>query len=446
MFSSKKTITRHKTATIGMVVVLFISLVVYFASESILRRAMLKPIKREKVDFTKVLDWLPQKTREELKYRATYLDLRQKYDLSKTKEEKLQNAYKLAVHTKDMNEHNELMLPFINDPQYADLPGLYLAYGRMLYDPKNPKAISFKRYYSYLNTLKDPLELFYAWREGRDRLGKLGLPNAHVINVEFLKPLLDKPLSFFIIRDYSSMLDNIKQNAKRISTDAAKRIANKRELPRDTELVGSMMQLSLDAEKLQNQVNASLDNYSVNDYRNLLALRDKFEKAAPGKPKLDAAFELVRHTKDPGERGTIIKNLLKNPEYAKNPQMLKIYAQIAGDIGRKNAVPLADFHKFILTFQDPANQYQGFLEALRRQNSFHADSEKKMALLRPLLKKELKEIPFKDYHGMYDQISRCAVYLNDQPAFEKSIQLRDALRNGDKPTLKEYLEAKKNTK
>ena len=70
----------------------------------------------------------------------------------------------------------------------------------------------------------------------------------------------------------------------------------------------------------------------------------------------------------------------------------------------------------------------------------------KMELLRPLLKKELKDIPFKDYNGLYDQISRCAVYLNDQPAFEKSIQLRDALKGSDKPTVKEYLEAKKNTK
>ncbi len=446
MFSSKKTITRHKTATIGMVVVLFISLAVYFASETILRHAMVKPIKREKVDFAKVLDWLPQKTREELKYRATYLDLRQKYDQSKTKEEKLQNAYKLAVHTKDMNEHNELLLPFINDPQYADVPGLYLAYGRMFYNPKNPKAISIKRYYAYLDTLKDPLELFFAWREGRDRLGKIGLRNAHIVNVEFLKPLLDKPLSFFIIRDYSSMLDNIKRNAKRISNDAANRIANKRELPGDKEQVGSMMQLSLDAEKLQNAVNASLDNYSINDYRKLLTLRDKFEKAAPGKPKLDAAFDLVRHTKDPKERGNIIKELLKSPDYAKNPLMLRVYAQIAGDIGRANAMPITDFHKFVSTFQDPENQYQGFLEALRRQNGFRADSEKKMALLRPLLKKDLKDIPFKDYQSLYDQISRCAVYLNDQPAFEKSIQLRDALKGSDKPTLKEYLEAKKNTK
>ena len=134
------------------------------------------------------------------------------------------------------------------------------------------------------------------------------------------------------------------------------------------------------------------------------------------------------------------------PDYAKNPLMLRVYAQIAGDIGRANAMPITDFHKFVSTFQDPENQYQGFLEALRRQNGFRADSEKKMALLRPLLKKDLKDIPFKDYQSLYDQISRCAVYLNDQPAFEKSIQLRDALKGSDKPTLKEYLEAKKNTK
>lgn len=446
MFSSKKTITRHKTATIGMVVVLLISLVVYFASEAVLRKAMLKPIKREKVDFAKVLDWLPPKAKAELEYRARYLDLRQKYDQAQTKEEKLQSAYKLAVHTRDMNEHNELLLPFINDPQYEGLPGLYLAYARMLYNPKNPKAIPIKRYYAYLDTLKDPLEIFFAWREGRDRLGRIGLRDAHVVNVEFLKPLLEKPMSFFIIRDYSSMLDNIKRNAKRISNDAAKRIANKRELPGDAELVGSMMQLSLDAEKLQNAVNSSPDNYPLNDYRKLLTLRDKFEKAAPGKEKLTVAFDLARQTRDPKERGEIIHTLLKNPDYAKNPLMLRVYAQIAGDIGRAGAVPIADFQNFVQTFQDPADQYNGIIEALRRLNGLRAGAEKKMALLRPLLNKNLDSIPFKDYAGMYDQISRCAAYLNDQPAFEKSTQLRDALRESAKPTVKEYLEAKKNTK
>ena len=446
MSSSKKTITRHRTATIGMVVVLFITLVVYFASESLLRNAMLKPIQREKVDFAKVLDWLPPKTKAELEYRARYLDLRQKYDRSTTREEKLQNAYKLAVHTRDMDEHNELLLPFINDPRYADLPGLYLAYGRMLYDPKNPKAISIPRYHAYLKTLKDPLELFFAWREGRDRLGKLGLRDAHIVNVEFLKPLLEKPLSFFLIRDYSYLLDNLKRNAKRISNDAASRIARKCELPGDAEKVGSMMQLSLDAEKLQNAVNARTDNYSVNDYRKLLTLRDKYQKALPGKETLTAAFELVRHTRNPAERAKIVKTLLKNPDYAKDPMILKIYAQVAGDVGKAEAIPITDFQKFVQNFPDPAGQYNGYLEALRRLNSLRASSEKKMALLRPLLSRKLKDLPFKDYAGFYDQISRCAVYLNDQNAFEQSTRLRDALRESDKPTLKEYLEAKKNTK
>ena len=126
--------------------------------------------------------------------------------------------------------------------------------------------------------------------------------------------------------------------------------------------------------------------------------------------------------------------------------ILKIYAQVAGDVGKAEAIPITDFQKFVQNFPDPAGQYNGYLEALRRLNSLRASSEKKMALLRPLLSRKLKDLPFKDYAGFYDQISRCAVYLNDQNAFEQSTRLRDALRESDKPTLKEYLEAKKNTK
>ena len=68
MVSKKKTVTRHKTATIGMVAVLILSLITYFVSEKVLRTAMLKPIKRDQVDFAKVLDWLPPKAKTELEY------------------------------------------------------------------------------------------------------------------------------------------------------------------------------------------------------------------------------------------------------------------------------------------------------------------------------------------------------------------------------------------
>ena len=145
MFSRKKTVTRHRTATIAMAAVLVVSLAGYFISEKVLRTAMLKPIKREKVDFSKVLDWLPPKAKAELEYRARYLDLRQKYDEAQSREEKLRTAYALACHTRDMDEHNSLMLQFIDNPAYAGMRNLHEPYVRMLRDPKNPKAISVQK-------------------------------------------------------------------------------------------------------------------------------------------------------------------------------------------------------------------------------------------------------------------------------------------------------------
>ena len=138
MFSRKKTVTRHRTATIAMVTVLVVTLIAYFFSERVLRQAMLRPIKRENVDFAKVLDWLPPKAKAELEYRARYLDLRQKYDQAETKEEKLRTAYALAIHTRDQKEHNQLMLQFIDNPAYAGMKNLYQPYVRMLYDPRYP--------------------------------------------------------------------------------------------------------------------------------------------------------------------------------------------------------------------------------------------------------------------------------------------------------------------
>ena len=225
MFSRKKTVTRHRTATIAMAAVLVVSLAGYFISEKVLRTAMLKPIKREKVDFSKVLDWLPPKAKAELEYRARYLDLRQKYDEAQSREEKLRTAYALACHTRDMDEHNSLMLQFIDNPAYAGMRNLHEPYVRMLRDPKNPKAISVQKYYEFINTLTDPEQIYLAWRDGRDRLGRLGLRNLHIVHAEFLLPLLDRPEDSYFFREYAWQFENLRNNAKRIANDIDKRVA-----------------------------------------------------------------------------------------------------------------------------------------------------------------------------------------------------------------------------
>lgn len=435
MSSKKRTITRHKTATIAMVAVLAVSLAVYCISEKVLRTAMLKPIKREQVDFAKVLDWLPPKAKAELEYRARYLDLRQKYDEAETKADKLRTAYALAVHTRDMDEHNQLMLQFIDNPAYAGMKNLYLPYMRMLRDPKNPKAISIQKYYDFINSLTDPEEVFLAWKDGRDRLGKFGLRDIHIVHADFLMPLLDKPVDSFIIKDYTQLFDNLKRNTLRISNDAAKRLEQKRERPGDVELVGKMKKISQKAELYQNTINRSTRNYNLRDFRRLLELRAEYEKAATPEQKLDAAFKLVRHDRSPAERRAIADELRKNPDYLKNPKIANVFAQLTDD---RDFVQKA-FLPYIKSLNDPVLLFRTWQEVYRRLTAVPVSAEQKLEVFRPLLDYSIDQIHFREYDYIYDIVARCAVFVNDQPAYEKAVQMKSEMQK-TKPPLKTYMD------
>ena len=437
MVSKKKTVTRHKTATIAMVAVLVVTVFAYFISEKVLRDAMLRPIKREKVDFAKVLDWLPPKAKAELEYRARYLDLRQKYDEAESKEDKLRTAYALAIHTRDMDEHNQLMLQFIDNSAYAGMKKLYLPYMRMLYDPKNPKAISIQKYYDFIKTITDPEELFFAWKDGRDRLGKLGLRDLHIIHTDFLLPLLDKPKESFIIREYTQLFDTIKRNASRIANDAVKRLAQKREQPGDPELITRMRGIAKKAEQYQTFVGRNPLNYNLNDYRRLLKLRADYENATP-ENKLTAAFQLVRHVRDPKERREIADALCKNPENMKNPKIAPVLAQLTDDREFVRNV----YHPYLASQTDPVLIFRTWQEAYRRMTAVLTSAEQKLEVFRPLLNYPMDQIHFREYDYIYDIVSRSAIFVNDRAAAEKADQMKEEIQK-TKLSFKQYQEQQK---
>lgn len=437
MFSRKKTVTRHRTATIAMVTVLVVTLIAYFFSERVLRQAMLRPIKRENVDFAKVLDWLPPKAKAELEYRARYLDLRQKYDQAETKEEKLRTAYALAIHTRDQKEHNQLMLQFIDNPAYAGMKNLYQPYVRMLYDPKNPAAISIQKYYDFLRTVTDPEQQFFAWRDARDRLGKLGLRNLHIIHTDFLLPLLEKPRESFLIREYTQLFDTLKRNAARIANDGVKRLARKMEQPGDRELIARMRAIAKKAEEYQKFVGQNPRNYSLNDYRRLLKLREEYKNATPEK-KLTAAFQLVRLSRDPKERLAVANEVRQDPANRKDPKIAPVFAQLADDPEFVRTV----FHPYLSEQKDPVLIFRTWQEVYRRLTAVPISAAQKLDAFRPLLSYPMDQIHFREYDYIYDMVSRCAVFVNDRAAVEKADRMKEEIQK-TKPPLKQYLERQK---
>lgn len=410
MFSGKKTATRHRTATIAMAAVLVVSLAGYFISEKVLRTAMLKPIKREKVDFAKVLDWLPPKAKAELEYRARYLALRQKYDEAQSKEDKLSTAYALACHTRDMDEHNTLMLQFIDNPAYAGMKNLYLPYMRMLRDPKNPKAISIQKYYEFINTLTDPEQIYLAWRDGRDRLGRLGLRDLHIVHAEFLLPLLDKPAETYFFREYAWQFENLRNNARRIAGDIDKRVARQIANPGEAEYGARMRRAAEKAEQYRQFIQRSWTTYNnLRDYNNILARRAAFEKTAPEK-KLDAAIALLRQDRTPSARRAVVEALRKDPKFRDDPKMATLYALLADDMDFVDEV----LHPYLETAKDPVLVYRTWREVCKRINAVSLSAHRKLDVLLPLMNVPLEKIPFRDYEAVYDLIERCAIFENDR--------------------------------
>ena len=428
-----------------MAAVLVLSLALYVVSEHILRHAMTKPIKRENVDFAKALDWLPAKTKKELEYRARYLDLKQKYEAAQKEPEKFEAAYNFAVHTRDIKEHNEALLPYVRHPEkYSNVPNLYRAFVQMLYDPKNPQAVSIQQYYDYMNSRKDPIELYNIWNDGRLRLQKVAGRNAARVNVEYLKPLLDKPLDFFIIRDYTGCLANLRSNARRLSLDASRRIANKSPLENDAETAASMMKLSLAAEKLQKRIASNPYSYSRAEYLRKEKARLAYENPKPGKNPLAAGFEYVRWIKNPVERKILIQNIFKKESGKRTtPVGLKLYALQADQIGVKGgAVSAEEYLSLLDSLKTPVQNFLFWRESLNRMNAVRARSAAKLLLLAPLMEMKAEDLPFRDYAAFYDQIVRCAVYLNQQELFEKASAMLNAIRKSAKPSFQQFQKKK----
>lgn len=431
MAGSGKTVTRHRTASILMAAVLVLSLVLYVVSESVLRNAMVKPIKRENVDFAKALDWLPAKTKKELEYRARYLDLKQKYEAASAEPAKFEAAYQFAVHTRDIKEHNEVLLPYVRHPEkYSMVPNLHRAFVQMLYDPKNPQAISIQQYYDFLKTRKDPLEIFNIWNDGRNRLQKVAGKNRTLVTIEFLKPLLDKPFDYFIIRDYSGPLTVLRNNARRLSVDASRRIANKNPLADDAKTAASMMQIALKADQLLKRIAANRCCYNRGEYIRKEKARLAFENLKPGQNVLKTGFDYARQIKVPAERKIVIRKIFSSPSVKKTDLLaLRLYALQADQIGLPGGVISAqEYLSFLNSLKNPVEKFLFWRESQNRLNAIRARSDVKLLLLAPLMEQKPEELFFRDYAVFYDQIARCAVYLNRQDLFEKASAMRDRVR------------------
>ena len=444
MSGNGKNTTRYRTASILMAAVLVLSLALYVVSEHILRHAMTKPIKREKVDFGKALDWLPAKTKKELEYRARYLDLKQKYETAQKEPEKFEAAYNFAVHTRDIKEHNEALLPYVRHPEkYSSIPNLHRAFVQMLYDPKNPQAISIQQYYDYMNSRKDPLEIFTIWNDGRNRLQKVAGKNRALVTIEFLKPLLDKPFDYFIIKDYTGCLAALRSNARSLSLQASRRIANKSPLPDDAETAASMMKLSLAAENLQKKITSNPYCYTRGEYQRKEKARLDYENLKPEQNPITAGFNYARWIKNPAERKALIRNIFKNGFGKMTPAGLRLYALQADQIGVKGGVVSAEEYLSLLnSLKTPVDIFLFWRESLNRLNAVRARSAAKLQLLAPLMEKKAEDLPFRDYAAFYDQIARSAVYLNQPELLEKATEMKKNIWKLNKISFQQFQKKK----
>ena len=444
MSGNGKNTTRYRTASILMAAVLVLSLALYAVSEHILRHAMTKPIKREKVDFGKALDWLPAKTKKELEYRARYLDLKQKYETAQKEPEKFEAAYNFAVHTRDVGERNEALLPYIRHPEkYSTVPNLYRAFVQMLCDPNNPQAVSIQQYYDYMNSRKDPLELYNIWNDGRNRLNKVAGRNAPRVVTEFLKPLLDKPFDYFIIRDYTGCLSALRSNARRLSLDASRRIAKNIPRKNDAETAAAMMNLALAAEKLQKRITSNPYSYNRGEYQRKEKARLDYENLKPGQDPITVGYNYARLIKKPSERKALIQKIFKTGSGKMTPAGLKLYALQADQIGVEGGVVSAEEYLALLnSLKTPVEIFLFWRESLNRMNAVRARSAAKLQLLLPLMEKKTEELPFRDYAVFYDQIARSAVYLNQQELFGKASAARDGIRKSGKPSFQQFQKKK----
>ncbi len=400
---------KRSTRTVPWIAGAVLVLCVYFGTEYLLRKQMFAPVKKEKVDIAKLVDWMPQSTKKELQYRAKYLELQQAHTAARTKEDILNTAYALAVHTRDQAEHNQLLLPFIKNSEYRDTPGLYLIYGRFLADSKNPKSLSVEQYLEFLSTLSSPEEYFLAWRGGRDALNRHRASRANYL--KYLRPLLAVNFKNNEIRDYFTLFGDLERYLKWEIAAVNKRIKADSAFPGDDALLKKLEQEKAAAVEWKNSLNKNPETYNLYDYRRLLKLRANYRLVCEGKAEngtllpvslrkeaeMKAARALMGYLRNFKERDQLARKYINDPAFKNYPGIYTAYAVLLYDKRNPNPISIGEYIAFIQGNPDRLERFYAWRDGRDRLNRLRVSPFVLEEFYRPLFEAPPEQLEIRDY-------------------------------------------------
>ena len=133
-------------------------------------------------------------------------------------------------------------------------------------------------------------------------------------------------------------------------------------------------------------------------------------------------------------RRAIAEELRKNPAYLKDPKIANVFAQLTDDRDFAQRV----FLPYIKSLSDEILVFRTWQEVYRRLTSVAVTAEQRLEVFRPLLNYMIDQIHFREYDYIYDLIARCAVFVNDQAAYEKAVQMKNEMQK-TKPPFRTYI-------
>lgn len=191
----------------------------YFASEAVLRQAVVAHLNPKKYNTETVISLMPASLRDSLNYKFTLTALRNAVAAAKTPREKVSSMASLAMFTKDASEADRLYANILKmSPSLIESQKAYINF--LLRDRNASSAaksknampsVSLRQLQDYMKPFTQE-QRFNIWADAVNRINamKPPLPDSEIL--DFLMPILSEKAEF---RDYSILYAEISKIARR---------------------------------------------------------------------------------------------------------------------------------------------------------------------------------------------------------------------------------------
>lgn len=395
---------RDKRAIVFMMLFI-LAVIFYIVSDAILQSNTLSAAKPSKAsEYGQLVNWLPDKAKLAIEYRAKYLDFQKKAEIAKGIDAKVDALFAFAdyIKVKDPKGSDKIMVSILETPEYQKSRRAYQALATLILNSKTKHPITIKDYHQHIDTLKWEEDKLQAWAAGLAQIQRLrGAPRAYL---DFLAPLMQDVKEY---RNYDRFYATIASQSNRI---------------KDHETIDAATQIR---EKIKEK-NISINNNLIKaelEYREIYSnLKESVVKATNPEEKNFAYTALAAHLfgYDNLEASGLLTALLNDPKCRSARNFYIPLSRLINERLAEDRITIADYQKYQSTIKRENDKLQAWEAGLNRLRELKSKDQVYVDFLLPLL----NETPrFYDYKRFYEMLRDHATKCGNNEIAQRTITI-----------------------